>query len=100
VINRSLDADFSPDRFDHVAHWNDDEEWIEMRLRSKVLQLVDVRALDLAVGFTEGEEMRTEISAKFRRDRVEAELQAAGFEMVQWWTDRAGDFGLSLSVRR
>jgi len=100
VINRSLDANFAPEQFDHVARWNDEEEWIEMRLRSRAIQLVDVRALDLAVGFAEGEEMRTEISAKFRRDRVEAELAAAGFELAQWWTDRAGDFGLSLSGRR
>ena len=100
VINRSLDANFTPEEFDHVAVWNDDEEWIEMRLRSRVVQLVDVRDLDLQVGFGEGEEMRTEISAKFRRERVEAELGAAGFELEQWWTDRAGDFGLSLSVRR
>ena len=100
VINRSLDANFAPDRFDHVAEWNDAEEWIEMRLRSQILQLVQIRDLDLQVGFGEGEEMRTEISAKFRREGVEAELAAAGFELTRWWTDAAGDFALSLSVRR
>jgi L-histidine N-alpha-methyltransferase len=99
VINHALDADFAPDRFDHVALWDDDEEWIEMRLRSNGVQHVTVGGLDLDVSFAEGEEMRTEISAKFRRDRVESELAAAGFELVQWWTDRAGDFALSLSVR-
>jgi L-histidine N-alpha-methyltransferase len=100
VINDALDADFRPDRFDHVALWNDDEEWIEMRLRSRGAQHVVVRDLDLAVTFADGEEMRTEISAKFRRERVETELAAAGFELERWWTDRAGDFALSLSVRR
>ncbi|HEV3227816.1 MAG TPA: L-histidine N(alpha)-methyltransferase [Acidimicrobiales bacterium] len=99
VINRELDAGFVPDQFDHIARWNADEEWIEMRLRSGSLQLVDVRALDLQVGFGAGEEMRTEISAKFRRERVEAELDAAGFRITHWWTDRAGDFALSLSMR-
>ncbi|MEY2447773.1 MAG: L-histidine Nalpha-methyltransferase [Acidimicrobiaceae bacterium] len=99
VINQSLDADFAPDRFDHVALWHDDEEWIEMRLRSKGEQRVVVNGLDLGVTFADGEEMRTEISAKFRRDRVESELAAAGFEVVRWWTDRAGDFALSLSAR-
>jgi L-histidine N-alpha-methyltransferase len=59
-----------------------------------------VRALDLDVAFADGEEMRTEISAKFRRERVDSELSAAGFELVHWWTDRAGDFALSLSARR
>jgi L-histidine N-alpha-methyltransferase len=99
VINQSLDADFRPGRFDHVALWNDDEEWIEMRLRSRGAQRVVVDRLDLDVTFADGEEMRTEISAKFRRDRVESELAAAGFELVHWWTDRAGDFALSLSIR-
>ena len=100
VINRSLDADFVPDAFDHVALWDDDEEWIEMRLRSRTDQRVRVAALELDVAFVAGEELRTEISAKFRRERVEAELSAAGFELVEWWTDAAGDFALSLSVRR
>jgi L-histidine N-alpha-methyltransferase len=53
----------------------------------------------LNVDFADGEEMRTEISAKFTRARVESELSAAGFEVVRWWTDQAGDFALSLSVR-
>ena len=55
-------------------------------------------ALDLLVPFREGEEMRTEVSAKFRRERVERELAAAGLRLVEWWTDPAGDFALSLSV--
>ncbi len=100
VINRSLDADFAPDAFEHVALWNDDEEWIEMRLRADRKHEVRVGALDLNVSFAAGEEMRTEISAKFRREGVEAELAAAGFEMVRWWTDRAGDFALSLARKR
>jgi L-histidine Nalpha-methyltransferase len=99
VINRELAADFASERFDHVAVWDDNEEWIEMRLRSRGAQRVTVNELDLNVRFADGEEMRTEISAKFRRDRVESELAAAGFELVHWWTDRAGDFALSLSVR-
>jgi L-histidine N-alpha-methyltransferase len=99
VINRSLDADFVPERFAHVALWNDDEEWIEMRLRADRRHNVRVNDLDLTVAFEEGEEMRTEISAKFRREGVEAELRAAGFELQRWWTDAAGDFALSLAVR-
>ena len=99
VINESLGANFMAERFDHVAQWDDDEEWIEMRLRSQGAQHIVVNDLDLDVTFADGEEVRTEISAKFRRDRVESELAAAGFELVHWWTDRAGDFALSLSVR-
>jgi L-histidine Nalpha-methyltransferase len=99
VINESLDASFVPERFDHIALWDEDAEWIEMRLRSRGPQHVVVNKLDLEVDFADGEELRTEISAKFRRERVESELAAAGFELVHWWTDQAGDFALSLSVR-
>ena len=97
VINRELGADFDLDAFEHVARWNPDEEWIEMWLRAPVAQTVKVPELDLIVEFAAGEEMRTEISAKFRRERVEAEVAAAGLELIHWWTDPDGDFALSLS---
>jgi L-histidine N-alpha-methyltransferase len=97
VLNRELKADFDPEAFAHVARWDAGHEWIEMRLRSIRDQQVNVAALDLGVPFTTGEEMRTEISAKFRREGVERELAAAGLAMTRWWTDPAGDFGLSLA---
>jgi L-histidine N-alpha-methyltransferase len=97
VLNRELGADFVPERFAHVAKWDPGEEWIEMRLRSQATQTVRVDELDLDVEFADGEEMRTEISAKFRRQRVEAELATAGLALTAWWTDPAGDFALSLS---
>jgi L-histidine N-alpha-methyltransferase len=98
VLNRELGADFDLDTFDHVALWDPQAEWIEMRLRSALAQQVRLPAIGLTVGFAEGEEMRTEVSAKFRRDGIEAELAAAGFSMRSWWTDPEGLFGLSLSV--
>jgi L-histidine Nalpha-methyltransferase len=97
VLNRELDADFVPDRFDHVACWCPEPEWVEMRLRSRGDQAVHVGELGLDVRFDDGEEMRTEISSKFRRPGVERELAAAGFQLAHWWTDPAGDFALSLS---
>lgn len=100
VVNRELGADFDPGAFDHVALWDTANEWIEMRLRSRTAQSVKIPALDLAVDFDEGEELRTEISAKFRRDGVRAELSAAGLELAHWWTDAEGRFALSLSVAR
>ena len=98
VINRQLHADFDLDRFEHRAFFDRDNEWIEMRLRAVGDQRVFVRDLDLVVAFADGEEMRTEISAKFRRDGVEAELAAAGLRLTDWWTDPDGEFALSLSV--
>ena len=97
-INRELEADFAPERFDHVARFDPDAEWIEMLLRSQVDQVVTVGALDLSVVFAAGEEMRTEISAKFRAEGLEAELATAGLAPVRFWTDPAGDFALSLAV--
>jgi L-histidine Nalpha-methyltransferase len=99
VVNRELDADFDVDAFDHVARWNADEERIEMWLRSGRDQRVHVGALDLTVDFAAGEEMLTEVSCKFRPEGVSAELAGVGLRRTQWWTDPAGDFGLSLAVR-
>ncbi|MFS4096172.1 L-histidine N(alpha)-methyltransferase [Streptomyces sp. AF1A] len=100
VIDRELGADFDPDAFDHVALWDARQEWIEMRLRSRTAQTVKVPALDLAVDFAAGEELRTEVSAKFRREGVTRELAVAGLELTHWWTDAQGRFALSLSVAR
>ncbi|MDQ2585287.1 L-histidine N(alpha)-methyltransferase [Saccharothrix yanglingensis] len=97
VLDRELDADFDPDDFAHVALWNAEEEWIEMRLRAVRPVEAHVAALDLDVTFAEGEELRTEVSAKFRREGVERELGAAGFELHRWWTDAEGRFALSLA---
>jgi L-histidine Nalpha-methyltransferase len=97
VLNAELGADFDLDGFEHVALWDAVNEWIEMRLRSVSRQEVHVRDIGLTVTFGAGEEMRTEVSAKFRREGVAAELAAAGFAMRSWWTDEAGQFGLSLS---
>ncbi|MFC8867362.1 L-histidine N(alpha)-methyltransferase [Streptomyces sp. NPDC057148] len=100
VINRELAADFAPAAFEHVALWNAEREWIEMRLRSRTAQTVKVQALDLAVDFAAGEELRTEVSAKFRQDGVRAELAGAGLDLTHWWTDGEDRFALSLSVVR
>jgi L-histidine N-alpha-methyltransferase len=98
VLNRELGADFDPTAFDHVALWDADQEWIEMRLRSNRPQIVHLRDLKLDVSIAEGEDIRTEISAKFRREGVLQELALAGLRVARWWTDPTEDFALSLSV--
>ncbi|MEV5502439.1 L-histidine N(alpha)-methyltransferase [Nonomuraea fuscirosea] len=97
VINRELDADFEPEAFEHVAVFDERHEWIEMRLRATRAMRVRVDALGLAISFEEGEEMRTEISAKFRPEGLRAELAAAGFRIGRRYTDPAGDFTLVLA---
>jgi L-histidine N-alpha-methyltransferase len=99
VVNRELDADFDLDAFDHVARWNADEDRIEMWLRASTPQRVRIGGLDMTVDFAAGEEMLTEVSCKFRADAVADELAAVGLRRTNWWTDQAGDFGLSLAVK-
>jgi L-histidine N-alpha-methyltransferase len=97
VVNRELAADFDLAAFEHVARWDADAEWIEMRLRSTADQKVTVGVLDLVVPFGADEEMRTEVSAKFRPDGIRAELAAAGFASRDGWTDGAGRFLVTLA---
>jgi L-histidine Nalpha-methyltransferase len=97
VLNRELDADFEPTDFEHVALFDDRHEWIEMRLRALRDHTVMVRALGLSVHFDAGEELRTEISAKFTPQRLEGDLDAAGLRLVRWFTDPDDLFALTLS---
>jgi len=97
VLNRELGADFEIEAYRHVALWDAQQEWIEMRLRAEKPMTVRLLALGLAVDFAAGEELRTEVSAKFRREGVDRELSAAGFALRRWWTDPAGRFAESLA---
>lgn len=96
VLRRDLGAEFDEDNFDHVAGFDPDRELVDIRLRARVAHVVPVRSLDLRVAFAAGEEMRTEISTKFTRAGLTRELAHAGFSQARWWTDRRGDFSLSL----
>ncbi|WP_329351831.1 L-histidine N(alpha)-methyltransferase [Streptomyces sp. NBC_01261] len=97
VLNRSLDADFDPDAFDHVARFDAAKEWIEMRLRARTAHRVKIPALDLEISFTAGEDLRTEVSAKFREQGIRGELFIAGMQLPHWWTHH-GLYGLALAT--
>ncbi|MDJ0394022.1 L-histidine N(alpha)-methyltransferase [Rhodococcus sp. G-MC3] len=99
VLNDKLGANFDPQKYQHVALWNPDAEWIEMRLRATEDQQVHIADLDLDVTLERGEELRTEISAKFRRDGIERELVDAGFRIDEFWTDSEDKFALILARR-
>jgi L-histidine Nalpha-methyltransferase len=99
VINRELDADFIPEAFDHIAFFDRRHEWIEMRLRARRPCNVLIGDLGLRVEFAAGEEVRTEISAKFTRARLEADYAAAGLALERWYTDPDELFALSLARR-
>ena len=97
VLTESLDADFDPAAFEHVAFFDEANSWIEMRLRAKGAQTVRIEGAQLEIAFEDGEELRTEISAKFTRDAVERELRAAGMRLEDFHTDDGGLFGLAVA---
>ena len=99
VLNRELGANFDLSKFDHVARWDPENEWVDIGLRSTADQTVNVRQLDLQVKFARNEYMRTEISAKFRPAGLAGELSAAGLGLVEFWTDDRGDYSVTLSVK-
>jgi L-histidine N-alpha-methyltransferase len=95
VVNEGLDADFEPEAFEHVAFFDEANSWIEMRLRSNGAQTVRIEGASLEVTFDDGEELRTEISAKFTREAVEQELVEAGLRLDGFHTDERALFGLA-----
>jgi L-histidine Nalpha-methyltransferase len=98
VLNGQLGADFDLDAFEHVARYDAEAERMDIRLRSLADQEVRIDDLDLDVAFAAGEEMRTEISTKFTRERLESVYAGAGLELRGWFTDEAGDYALSLAA--
>ena len=98
VLNRELGATFVPDEFGHVASWNEERSWIEMRLRSERQATVRVEALDLTVHFDQGEELLTEISCKFTPDGLDRELAACGFVTKAAWRSPGDEFQLTLAT--
>jgi L-histidine N-alpha-methyltransferase len=97
VLNRELGADFDLEAFEHVARYDREAERMDIRLRALAAQEVRLDQLDLEISFAAGEEMRTEISAKFSRERLRSIYAEAGLEMCGWFTDAAGDYALSLA---
>lgn len=99
-LNSELGADFDLDRFAHIAHWDHEGEWVEMRLRAQSAQTVHINALDMTVDFAPDEELRTEISVQVPRRRRGRRAGGRRLETIRWWTDDDADCGLSMSVLR
>jgi L-histidine N-alpha-methyltransferase len=98
VLNRELGADFDVDAFHHKAVWDAENEWIEMRLVAQRAMTVTLAGLDLTVEFAAGEEMCTEVSAKFRLPGIGAMLGEAGFSVAGSWTDPDERMALTLAT--
>jgi L-histidine Nalpha-methyltransferase len=99
VLNERLGCDFDLDAFEHVAFWDEENLWMDIRLRSLARQVIDISALGLHVAFDRGEEIRTEISTKFAREGLTGIYAESGLEIAGWWTDPEGLFALSLARR-
>ena len=99
VINRELGADFDLAAFDHVAFYDREHEWIEMRLRARGSQRVSIPGAGVTAEFADGEDLRTEISAKFTAERIRADLAAAGLRPAATYTDPDAWFALTLARR-
>lgn len=100
VLNGALGADFDSDAFDHVAVWDPEESWMEMRLRARTAQVVVVPGMAAPLRFAAGDDLRTEISTKFTVDGVTAELGECGFAVETAWTSPNDDFALVLARPR
>ncbi|HWU23914.1 MAG TPA: L-histidine N(alpha)-methyltransferase [Nocardioides sp.] len=99
VLNRELGADFDPDAFGYVPFWDPRLQRMDLRLRSEVPQRVRIPGADIELDLAAGEEIRMEISTKFTRERIAAELAASGLSVAEQWTDPAGDFLVTLATK-
>jgi L-histidine N-alpha-methyltransferase len=99
VLNRELGADFDIDAFTYVAFWDPRLERMDLRLRADMPQRVTIPAAGVAFELGCGEEIRVEISTKFRPEGIRGELEAAGFAVTRTWTDPDEDFALTLAQR-
>jgi L-histidine N-alpha-methyltransferase len=97
VLNVQLGGNFDPDLFTHVALWNEEEQWIEMRLQAEEAAEITLEDAGISVNLAKGEEILTEISAKFTPARIEEELGAAGFVIDGMWGAAEGEFLLTLA---
>jgi L-histidine Nalpha-methyltransferase len=96
AVNRELEADFDQGQLVYEARWDAEKEWMDIGFRARAAHEVSIRALELRLGLDAGEQLRIEVSSKFRRERIEPELLNAGLRIESWWTDHAGDFAVAL----
>jgi L-histidine N-alpha-methyltransferase len=96
--NRELRADFDQNRFTFDAHWDAEHEWMDIGFEALRAHIVRVAELEIEFPLAEGERLRIEVSSKFRRDGIEAELTDAGLRTTGWWTDEAARFAVLLAT--
>jgi dimethylhistidine N-methyltransferase len=91
-INRELGADFDLRAFRPEVRWNEDEQRIEMHLRSQYRHAVKIPGARIEVHFRSGETIWTESSHKFTIAGLEALAEASGFRHETCWVDEGWPF--------
>ena len=99
AVNDRFGADFEPEAYEHVAFFDEENAWIEMRLRASRPMTVTVRDADLKLDLEAGDEIRTEISAKYTRESVEALADRGGLLVDAWYQDPEALFALAILKR-
>ena len=98
-INDELDADFDLNNFTHYSIYNEQDQRIEMYLKSLVNQSVRISKANLSLEFKVDELIHTEHSHKFHLSQIQTMLQESGFEIKEIWTDEKKYFGLFLASK-
>jgi L-histidine N-alpha-methyltransferase len=97
-INRELGANFDLSSFQHEARWNAAERRIEMHLRSKRRQRVQIPAAALRIMLDEDETIWTESSHKYNAEEITGMAVRTGFRCDGQWIDSEWPFAQNLFV--
>lgn len=95
-LNRETGSDFVVENFEHVAHYDEVNQWVELSLRAIEACEVRVPSVGVELSFRAGDRIRTELSCKYTPETLGALAVEAGFEVVDWFTDDEKLFGLVL----
>ncbi len=95
-INDELDADFIISNFSHYSVYNENDQRIEMNLKSLTSQSIIIKKSNLSLNLDEGELIHTEYSHKYNPSQIKTLLCDIGFEIKNMWLDDKKYFSLTL----
>ncbi len=95
-INDELDADFIINNFSHYSVYNENDQRIEMNLKSLISQSVIIKKSNLSLNLDEGELIHTEYSHKYKPSQIKSLLVDVGFKIKNMWLDDKKYFSLTL----
>lgn len=98
-MNRELGCEIPLESIEHVAYWNDRLERIEIYARFREAVVIELQTIRRRFRVSKGEMILTEISRKFRIEKIEADLARFGFRLETAFSDGERRFGLLLFRR-